>query len=79
MKNVLKFEVLLRNPQTSWKNVGIELLYREYVENLDYSAYDWEDSTKSVNEVTEKCKNFIEEISIRKLKLKKGKIFQQSN
>lgn len=60
-----------KNSNTNWKQISIELNFRNFVENLEKNDYKWDDDRERILKFTDGLKDHIENLKIRKLKLKK--------
>ncbi|CRK96456.1 CLUMA_CG010161, isoform A [Clunio marinus] len=76
IRDVLKHQKLLRDSQTNWKRIAIELLLAELVENLEEHEVDGPMKQKELKELVEKLNSFVENLSI--LSLKPRKFFNEN-
>lgn len=70
--DVLRLQKLLRDPETNWKQVGLELKLAELIENLEESRFEIPSVAKHLRDMTDKLKDFVENLTIQRLKMRKG-------
>lgn len=70
--DVLKLQILQRDPETNWKKVGLELKLAELIENLEQTRFDEPATAEHLRNVTENLMEFVENLSIKKLKARVG-------
>ena len=68
LRDVLKLQNLLKDPNTNWKKIGLELKLTELIENLEETAFDEPMTAEHLKNVIEKLKDHVEHLSIKKLK-----------
>lgn len=68
LNNPFEFEKLKKQPSTNWKQVSVELNFRNFVENLDTSGFKYDIDRDKIVEYIKGIKDYIENLNIRKLK-----------
>lgn len=71
LRDVLKLQNLLRDPNTNWKKIGLELKLTELIENLEQTVFDEPVTAEHLKNVIEKLKDYVEHLSIKQLKARK--------
>lgn len=59
-----------KTPNINWKQISIELSFRNFVENLESDSFTWSVDREKILNFVDKLKDYIENLQIRKLKLK---------
>ncbi|KAL7030306.1 hypothetical protein ACKWTF_006611 [Chironomus riparius] len=79
IKDQVRWIKCMKDSETNWKKIGIELCYTEFVENLTFYESDLPAILEFTDNITKRCSKFIENLTIRKVNMNEKKLANEFN